>query len=144
MKKIKLAIGSDHAGFELKEHLKNYLSDKVELLDMGCFDTNRVDYPLIAKKVAQKVASKEAEKGIIVCGSGLGVCITANKTKGIRAVTCSEPISARLSRQHNDANILTLGGRLIGSVMAEEIVDVWLSTEFEGERHQKRIDMIED
>ena len=86
---------------------------------------SHVNYPEIAKKVAKKVASGECEKGIIICGSGLGVCITANKTKGIRAVTCSEPISAKLSRSHNDANILTLGERLIGQKMAEEIVDIW-------------------
>lgn len=144
MEKIKLAIGSDHAGFRLKEHLKTYLENKTSLTDIGCFDENSVNYPEIAKKVAKKVASGECEKGIIICGSGLGVCITANKTKGIRAVTCSEPISAKLSRSHNDANILTLGERLIGQKMAEEIVDIWLSTPFEGGRHQTRVDMIEE
>lgn len=136
---MKVIIGSDHGGFELKEFLK----ENFELEDIGVFSKESIDYPVIAKKVAEEVASGNFDKGIIVCGSGLGVAITANKVKGIRAVTCTETYCAKMSRLHNDANVLTLGGRVLGPDLAKDIVEIWLNTDFEGGRHQRRVDMIE-
>lgn len=143
MKKLKIVIGSDHAGFELKEKVKQTLEKfETEYYDMGSFDKTPVDYPIIAKAVAGEVADGKFDRGIIVCGSGVGVAMTANKIKGIRAANCNELYCAKMSRLHNDANILTLGGRVIGEDLAAEIVTVWMETEFEGGRHQKRIDLI--
>lgn len=145
MTKIKIAIGSDHGGFELKETVKSYIEKLgYEFHDFGVYDKNSVDYPVIAKEVAKKVAGDGFDRGILVCGSGLGVAIAANKVKGIRAVTCHDQYSAKMSRLHNDANILTMGGRVIGADVACEIVKIWLETEFEGGRHQRRVDMIEE
>lgn len=144
MQNIKIAIGSDHGGFELKEKIKINIKELgYACEDFGTFDTNSVDYPVIAKQVAIKVADREFDRGIIVCGSGLGVAIAANKVKGIRAVTCQDTYCAKMSRLHNDANVLTMGGRVIEADTAYEIVKIWLETEFEGGRHQKRIDMLE-
>lgn len=144
MQNLKIAIGSDHAGFDLKEQLKQLLQDMyIEFYDFGTYDKTRVDYPIIAKDIAARVADGSFNRGIIVCGSGVGVAITANKTRGIRAANCNDLYCAKMSRLHNDANILTLGGRIIGTDLAFEIVKTWLETEFEGERHQKRVDMIE-
>lgn len=144
MKNLKIAIGSDHAGFELKEEIKEKLKELLfDYHDFGAYDKNSVDYPVIAKDVATKVAGGDFERGIIVCGSGIGVAIAANKIKGIRAANCNDIYCAKMSRMHNNANILTLGGRVVGNGMAFEIVKAWLETEFEGERHQKRVDMIE-
>lgn len=144
MNNLKIAIGADHAGFELKnalvEHL-NYKDIKVE--DFGCYSGEKVDYPVIAKDIARKVAEGEFDKGIIVCGSGIGVAIAANKIKGIRAVVCHDLYSARMSRTHNDANVLALGGRIIAPELACEIVNLWLQTGFEGGRHKLRVDMID-
>ena len=141
---MKIAIASDHGGFELKnsivEHFKN---SNYEFVDFGTYDTNSCDYPTYAKKVAQEISSGNFEKGILVCGTGQGMAICANKTKGIRAVCVSDTFSAKMTRQHNNSNILTLGQRVLGKGLALEIVEIWLNTEFEGERHQKRIDMIE-
>ena len=143
-KKQKIAIGCDHAGFDLKQELVAYLHKlEVECYDFGVYDKAPADYPSIAKEVALAVADHEFDKGIIICGSGLGVCIVANKVVGIRAVTCHEPYSARMSRTHNDANVLTMGARIIGSDLAKEIMVTWLKTEFEGGRHQIRVSMIE-
>lgn len=143
-KKLKIAIGSDHAGFEMKEEIAKVLKNSgIQYDDFGVYDKSPSDYPLVAKEVAMAVAEGEFDRGIIVCGSGLGVCIAANKVVGIRAVTCHDSFSARLSRTHNDANVLTLGARIIGSALAIDIVHNWLKTEFEGGRHQIRIDMIE-
>ena len=141
-----IAIGSDHGGFELKETVKKHLMDKgIEVLDCGCYSTESVHYPVYAKAVANKVASGECEKGILVCSTGIGISIAANKVKGIRAALCHDPYSARMTRLHNDANILCMGGLVIGKNLALEITDVFLGTEFSGEeRHQKRIDMIEE
>lgn len=145
MRKLKIAVGADHGGYELKEKIKPYIQELgYEFQDFGTHDTNSIDYPLIAKEVARKVAEKEFDRGIIVCGSGLGVAIAANKVKGIRAVTCSDTYCAKMSRLHNDANVLTMGGRVINSELACEIVKIWLETEFEGGRHQKRVDMLEE
>lgn len=142
---MKLTIASDHGGYELKDYLIKYLSSKDILIeDLGAFDEESVDYPDYAKEVVKKILNKEADFGILVCGSGIGMSITANRYKGIRAALVSEPISAKLTRMHNDANILCLGGRLIGKDMAKEIVDVFLHTPFEGGRHERRIGKIEE
>lgn len=141
---LNIAIGSDHGGFELKEHVAVFLKEKgYEFKDFGCFDTQSVDYPVIAREVSTAVAKGDFDKGIIVCGSGLGVCIAANKVKGIRATSCNDLYCAEMSRRHNDANILTMGGRVTSKELALEIVDLWLRTDFEGGRHQKRVDMLE-
>lgn len=141
--KMKISIGSDHAGFDLKEQLKNYLEEEgYEVIDEGTYSLESVDYPDFGKKVGQRVADKEADRGLVVCGSGIGISIAANKVPGIRCALVSEPLSARLSRQHNDANVLALGGRLTGLEMAKECLRVFLQTDFEGGRHQRRIDKL--
>lgn len=140
---MNIAIGSDHIGYPLKNHIISYLSEKgYECTDFGTDDEERTDYPIYGKKVAEAIMSGKYEKGILICGTGVGISISANKVKGIRAVVCSEPYSARLARQHNNANIVAFGARVIGSATAEMIVDEFLSAEYEGGRHQKRIDMI--
>lgn len=143
-KKQKIAIGCDHAGFELKQEIVAFLKKlEIDCDDFGVFDRTPADYPSIAKEVALAVADHEFDKGIIICGSGLGVCIVANKVVGVRAVTCHETYSAKVSRSHNDANVLTMGARVIGIDLAKEVVLTWLKTEFEGGRHQLRVSMIE-
>lgn len=138
-----LAIGSDHAGLALKNHLLRWLeAQKIPCKDYGVFDTTSMDYPDIARPVAEAVAKGTHERGILVCGSGIGINISANKVHGIRAAQCHDPISAKLSRQHNDANILTLGERIVTPLIAEAIVEAWLNTPFEGGRHQRRVDKI--
>jgi len=138
-----IAIGSDHAGFHLKEELRAHLgAQNREVRDFGVHDTERVDYPRIAEAVAGAVASGEAQFGLLVCGSGVGMCITANKITGVRAVVCSESYSARMSREHNDANVLTLGARVVGSDVAKDILDAWLGADFEGGRHAARVELI--
>ena len=140
----KIAIGSDHAGFNLKNTIKKYLEEKGhEVKDFGTYSTDSCDYPIYAKAVANSVASGESEKGILCCGSGVGVSIVANKVKGIRAVLARESLTANLSRNHNDSNVLCLGERITGEALAFDIVDTWLASEYEGGRHQKRIDMME-
>lgn len=140
---MKIAIGNDHVGVELKEHIKKYLEDKnYTVVDYGTNSTERCDYPVYGKKVADAVASGECDFGILICGTGVGISLAANKVKGIRAVVCSEPYSAKLSRQHNNTNIVAFGARVIGSATAEMIVDEFLNAEFEGGRHQRRVDMI--
>jgi len=144
MKKLKIALGSDHGGYELKNSVGEFLKKEgYDFKDFGCFSKDSVDYPLIAKEIANAVAKGEFDRGTIICGSGLGVAITANKVKGIRAVTCQDTYCAKMSRAHNDANVLTMGGRVIDVPTAQDIVKIWLETDFEGGRHQKRIDMIE-
>ena len=143
----KIIIGSDHAGYELKNIIIDYLKKEgYEIFDNGCYSSQTADYPIIAKDTAKQVAEKKYDKGILICGSGVGMCITANKIKGIRAVVCSETTTAKLSRLHNNSNILCLGQRIIGEYLAKDICDIcdiWLNTEFEGERHLKRINLIE-
>ena len=138
----KIIIGSDHGGFNLKKEIINYLNDKKhEIVDLGCYTTDSCDYPVIAKSVANEVL-KTGNKGILVCGTGIGVSITANRFNGIRASHCTDTFTARMTRMHNDSNILCLGERITGVGLALDIVDIWLNTEFEGGRHKKRIDMI--
>ncbi len=141
-----IAIGSDHAAYGLKEVVKQFLEEKgYEYKDVGTHGTESVHYPEYAGLVARSVASGECEKGILICGSGIGMSMAANKVRGVRAALCSEPLSASLSRQHNNANVLCMGARLIGEEMAKEIVTTWLTTPFsQGERHQQRIDMMEE
>lgn len=140
---MKIAIGSDHVGIELKPTIIEYLEELGhQVTDFGPFSAERTDYPVYGKKVAQEVASKNFDLGVLICGTGVGISISANKVHGIRAVVCSEPYSAKLSRQHNNTNILAFGSRVIGSELAKMIVKEWLDAEFEGERHSKRIEMI--
>lgn len=139
-----IAIGCDHVGFELKIHVIEHLQKQGHSIkDFGAHSTERTDYPIFASAVARAVSSHECEKGILICGTGVGISIAANKIKGIRAVVCSEPYSALLSREHNDTNILAFGSRVVGCDLALMITDAWLSGEFEGGRHKKRIDMLE-
>jgi len=140
-----IAIGSDHGGFDMKEIIKAHLISRgFEVEDMGTYDKSSVDYPVYGRKVAEAVASGKADKGVVVCTTGIGISITANKVKGIRCALCSEPLSAKMTRLHNDANVLAIGGAMIGENLAKEIVDVFMDTEFSGEeRHQRRIDLIE-
>jgi len=142
---MKIAIGSDHAGFELKEKIKKLLEELGhEYEDFGTDSEESVDYPDYALRVAESVAKKECDKGILICGSGIGMCMSANKVPGIRAAFCSNTEMARLSREHNDANVLTMGARLIDEVTAKEIVKVWLKTKFLGERHLRRVNKMKD
>lgn len=138
-----LAIGSDHGGFRLKEDIKTYLTEQgVTFRDFGTFSNESVDYPDISRAVAEAVAKGECERGIILCGTGIGVSIAANKVHGIRAALCHDTFSARMSREHNDANILTMGERVIGAGLARDIVNIWLKTEFAGGRHARRVQKI--
>jgi ribose 5-phosphate isomerase B len=140
-----IAIASDHGGFDLKNYVVKYLSDNgVEFEDLGTFNTDSVDYPDYAVKVAEGVAQGKYEKGIVICGTGIGISIAANKIHGIRAALCTDSYMARMSREHNDANILALGGRVIGPELALDIVQTWLNTDFLGGKHKRRIDKIAD
>lgn len=140
---MKIAIASDHAGFEYKEKLKELLKELGhDFVDFGAFSADSTDYPDFAYPAAQAVVNGECERGIFICGTGVGVSIVANKVKGIRAANCCSVEEARLSRQHNDANVLTLGARLITWDSAKEIVKVWLETEFEGGGHARRVEKI--
>jgi ribose 5-phosphate isomerase B len=140
---MQIGLACDHGGFELKEELKAFLkSTGVEPIDMGSFTEESVDYPDFGVLVAEKVSRGELERGILICGTGIGMSIVANKFPGVRAALANDLYSARCSREHNDANVLVIGGRVIGREMALEIVKVWLSTPFAGGRHQRRIDKI--
>lgn len=140
----KLIIGSDHAGYLLKNKLYNYLKEQgFEVYDAGTHSEDSCDYPVIAKEVADKVANLDYDLGILICGTGVGMSIAANKVKGIRAAVVSDTCSAKLSRQHNNANILCIGSRILGESLAKDIVDIWISTDFLGERHQRRVSMLE-
>ena len=140
---MKIAIGNDHVAVELKNHIAKYVESKGhEVINFGTDTTDSCDYPIYGEKVARAVASGECDRGILICGTGIGISLTANKIKGIRAAVCSEPYSARLTRQHNNANIIAFGARVVGQTLAEMIVDEFLNTEYEGGRHQRRIDMI--
>ena len=142
---MKIAIGNDHMAVDMKNHIKKYLEDKGHtIVNFGTDTTDRTDYPIYAKKVADSVVSKECELGILICGTGIGISIAANKVKGIRAAVCSEPYSAALTRQHNNANIIAFGAKVIGTATAETIVDAFINAEYEGGRHARRVDMISD
>jgi len=140
-----IIIGSDHGGFDLKEECRLFLSKNpaYRIFDQGVYDRQSADYPDVAKKVSLAILSGEYERGILICGSGIGMSITANRYKGIRAALCHDLYTARLSRQHNDANILIMGGRVIGTGIALEMVDIFLNTGFEEGRHRRRIDLID-
>lgn len=140
-----IAIGSDHGGFELKKEVVAYLEEQgIAYKDFGCYDDNACDYPEYAKKVAHAVVAGECEKGILLCGTGIGISIAANKINGIRAALCHDVFSAQATREHNDANILAMGGRVIGAGHALKVVDTFLHTEFSNaERHVNRIRQIE-
>lgn len=140
---MKIAIGSDHGGFELKNEIKAHLEGKgFEVQDFGTYTNESVDYPDIAEAVCRPVARGEFKFGVLVCGTGIGISIAANKIDGIRAALCSDPYSAEKAKQHNDANIITLGGRVTGVDLAKTIVDAYVNASFEGGRHQKRVDKI--
>lgn len=141
-----VALGCDHGGFDLKQHVIRHLEERgIAYKDFGCFDKTSCDYPQFGRAAAKAVASGECVKGIVICTTGIGISITANKIKGVRAALCSEPLSARMTRLHNDANVLALGGALIGPNMAFEIVDTFLDTEFSSEeKHIRRVEQIEE
>lgn len=141
-----IAIGCDHGGFELKQEIVKYLEEnKLEYKDYGTYTKDSCDYPVYAKKVAHAIIDGECEKGILICGTGIGISITANKFKGIRAAICHDCFSAQATREHNDANILAMGARVVGSGLAIKIVDTFLNTEFSNEeRHKNRIRLIEE
>jgi len=138
---MKIAIASDHAGFELKELIKKDMPE-LDIIDLGTFSADSVDYPDFGIALAEAVAKGEADRGIVICGSGIGMSIAANKVKGIRAALCQTKEFAELSRRHNDANVLVLSGRFISHFLAKEMIEVWLNTPFEGGRHKRRIDKI--
>ncbi|MBN2794343.1 MAG: ribose 5-phosphate isomerase B [Clostridia bacterium] len=140
---MKIAIGCDHGGYELKEALKSYIEGRgAEVIDYGTYSPESVDYPVYGQKVAEAVSEKEADLGILICGTGLGMSYVANKVKGIRCACVSDVFSAEMSRLHNDANVLAMGARVVGVGLAIKIAEAFLGTEFEGGRHQKRVDMI--
>ena len=140
---MKLAIGNDHVAVEMKKEIKAYLEAKgIEMVDVGTNSTERFNYPISGYKVAQMVAAGEVDGGVLICGTGVGISLAANKVKGIRACVCSEPYSAKLSKQHNNTNLIAFGARVIGVETAKMIVDEWLNAEYEGGRHQVRVDMI--
>ncbi len=142
---MKIAIGNDHAAPEMKFAVARFLESLGhEVVNFGTDTTESVDYPVIAKKVADAVASKDCDKGILICGTGIGMSIAANKVKGIRAACCSDPLCVRLTRQHNDANILCFGARIVGQTMAEVMVSEFVNTEFEGGRHNNRVSLISE
>lgn len=140
-----IAIGSDHGGFDLKETIRKHLQEQgIEVKDYGCYDKNSCDYPVYGRAVAEAVAGGECERGIVVCTTGIGISITANKVKGIRCALCADTLTAKMTREHNDANVLALGGGIVGPNLGVSIVDTFLNTAFSGEeKHSRRIGMIE-
>lgn len=141
---MKIVIGNDHAAVELKHIIKEHLEAKGhEVINVGTDTNDSCDYPAYGEKVGRMVASGEAEAGVLICGTGVGISIAANKVKGARACVCSEPYTAKLSKMHNNSNIIAFGARVVGSEMAKMITDTWLETEYEGGRHQRRVDMLD-
>ncbi|MFY9612160.1 MAG: ribose 5-phosphate isomerase B [Tissierellaceae bacterium] len=139
-----IGIGSDHGGYELNEGIKEYLvGEGIQVVDFGTDSLESVDYPDFARKVAEAVLNKEVDRGILICGTGIGISIAANRIKGIRCALCSDTFSARMSREHNDANILAMGGRVVGLGLATDIVKAFITSEFEGGRHERRINKID-
>ena len=140
---MKIAIGNDHVAVDMKKEIQAYLESKgIEVINVGTDSTERFNYPVSGYKVAKMVANKEVDCGVLICGTGVGISLAANKVKGIRACVCSDPYTAKLSKQHNNTNIIAFGARVIGIETAKMIVDEWLGAEYEGGRHQTRIDMI--
>ena len=140
---MKIAMGNEHSAVEMKNIIKEHLISKgYEVMDLGTNSEESCDYPVYGEKVGRAVASGEADLGIAICGTGVGISLAANKVKGIRACVCSEPYTAKLSRMHNNSNVLAFGARVVGSELAKMIVDEWLAAEFEGGRHQRRVDLI--
>ncbi|MCI5689925.1 MAG: ribose 5-phosphate isomerase B [Clostridiales bacterium] len=138
-----IALGSDHGGFPLKERIKAYLDKEgIAYRDYGCDSTDSCDYPIYGKAAAEAVADGTCEKGIVICTTGIGISIAANKVKGIRCALCSDPLSAEMTRRHNDANMLAMGAGMVGPNLAERIVEVFLRTDFEGGRHARRVGLI--
>ena len=141
---MKIAVASDHGGFQLKEHIKKYLESRnIEVLDLGTHSEESVDYPEYGRACGEAVAKGEADKGIVCCGTGIGISIAANKVKGIRCALCTDVHMAEMTKKHNNANILAMGGRTTDPDKAVEITAAWLDTEFEGGRHQRRVDMLD-
>jgi len=142
---MRIALGNDHVGLELKRIVIEVLTERnTEIVDCGTNSNERTDYPIYAEKVARLVDSHEVDLGILLCGTGVGISIAANKIDGIRAVSCSEPYSAKLSREHNNSNVLAMGSRVVGPELAKMILNIWLDSTFEGGRHQTRIEMIKN
>ena len=142
---MKIAIGCDHGGYLLKQDILIWLEENdYDFEDFGCYNTERVDYPVYAEKVARAVASGECEKGIVICTTGIGVSMAANKVKGIRCALCGDSYSAEMTRRHNDANVLAMGAGIIGPNMAKKITEVFLTTAFEGGRHARRVGLLDN
>lgn len=142
---MKIAIGNDHTALEMKGEIKKFLEEKgYEVIDYGTDSAESCDYPIYGEKVGNAVASGEADLGIAICGTGVGISLACNKVKGIRCCVCSEPYTARLSRMHNDSNVLAFGARVIGPEMAKMITEEWLNAKYEGGRHQRRVDQVMD
>lgn len=142
---MKIVIGSDHVGYDYKEEIKEYLADKnIQVIDVGTFGKKRCDYPVSGYKAAKKIVEGEADAGILICGTGVGISLAANKVKGIRACVCSEPYTAQLSKKHNNTNVLAFGARVVGIELAKMIIDAWLEAEYEGGRHAKRVQMLSE
>lgn len=140
-----IAIGSDHGGYFLKQHIKSYLDSRgIPYHDFGCDTTDSCDYPVYGRAAAEAVASGEYDRGIVICTTGIGISIAANKVKGIRCALCADPLSAEMTRRHNDANMLAMGGGFVGPALAERIVEVFLGTQFEGGRHARRVNLIRE
>ena len=140
-----IALACDHGGFALKEHIRAYFEEKgLAYEDFGCHSTESVDYPLFAEAAAKAVARGDCDRGIVICTTGIGISISANKVKGIRCALCTDPLSAEMTRRHNDANMLALGAGITGLNLAQRIVEVFLNTEFEGGRHARRVQQIMD
>lgn len=138
-----IALASDHGGFDLKQHIIGYLeANGIDYKDFGCYDTNSCDYPDFAAPAARAVATGECERGIVICTTGIGISMAANKIHGVRCALCNDPLSAELTRRHNNANMLALGGGFTGPALAERIVEVFLNTEFEGGRHERRVNKV--
>ncbi len=142
---MKIGIASDHGGYELKQHIKKYFEEEgIEYVDYGTDSTESVDYPDFGYRLSKGVLDKECEKGIVVCGTGIGISISCNKVPGIRCALCGDTYSARMSIEHNNANVLALGGRVVGKDLAIEITSTWLKAEFQGGRHERRVNKISD
>lgn len=142
---MKIGIGNDHSALELKAEIIEFVEKQGhEIVDYGTNSSESCDYPIYGEKVAHAVADGEVDCGILICGTGLGISLAANKVRGIRAAVCSEPFTAKMAKQHNNCNILAFGARVVGAELAKMMVDAWLNTEFQGERHQRRVDLLMD